>query len=417
MALTDKKIQAAKPKAKSYKIYDERGLFLYISTTGSKSWRVKYMDNGKNKEITLGQYPILSLADARQMRNDAIKQRIEGIDPAEHKQQEKKKAKQNINEKEKTFEVVANEWIKKVETKLTKKTLQAYIGRLNNHVLPKIGTKPIKEITIQDYLNIIRLIESRQEWELAKRVAHVIRYVSGYAELLEYIENDVSTKLPRLMQARPANSKKNLPAITSRQGVADMLKKIKVYTNKERSSPFMNAALQLFPLMALRSQEILKAEWSHIDFEKAIWRIPSENVKTRKEHTVFLSRQALEILKELYQYRTTKYIFPSGSKYGHISDNGFRLVMQKAGIPKGQMCPHGWRSVFSTLANEVGVPTKIIERQLSHVAGDRVELAYNRAKYDEVRRYFSQWWADFLDSLRDDTELPKIDINLVDLFN
>lgn len=177
----------------------------------------------------------------------------------------------------------------------------------------------------------------------------------------------------------------------------------------------MCAALQLYPYTALRAQELFLARWEDIDFEKQLWRVPAENTKTRKAFERPLSRQSVSILQDLLKYRAASgFVFHSGR--GHLQGESINKAMHMCGIPKGEHCLHGWRKTFSTLAHEAGCPAALVERGLSHKSGDEIALIYNKAAYTEPLRIVFQWWADFLDALRDGTKLPVLNLNKAAMF-
>ena len=415
--LSEKEIRAAKPQLQPYKLPDGAGLYLYVAQTGGKSWRYDYRVAGKRKTLTYGQYPAISLKNARELHVQAQQQLAGGIDPASHKQEQKKAHAQQEEKRRLTFSFVALDWHNTQTTANTDKTRQYLLARLEKYIFPSIGHLPFEEVTFDHMRNIVRTLEKQYKFEMAKRVAQLLTQICRHAKINQWAEYNKAEDLTHILERRPSSEKKGFPAITSKDGVAQMLRRIKTYIDANRCSPYMQAALQLYPLTAQRARELVKATWEEIDFEAAVWRIPSEHMKKGRAHEIPLSRQALTILKELTNYRTSNHhIFPSGSKLGHITGESVNKAMHIAGIPQGEMTLHGWHKVFSTLAHEAGAPTMLIEKSLAHVSGDDVARAYDKSRHIEARRVLLQWWADYLDSLRDDTEPPRLELERTAMF-
>ena len=418
MSLTDKKVQAAKPKEKAYKLYDEKGLFLYISHTGTKTWRYKYMDNGKNKILTLGQYPILSLLEARNKRNEAIKQRLEGIDPAEYKQIKKRETIKKDIENSITFAKVAEDWIRIKRNEWKKSTLKDNLNRISLHILPNLGHIPINNITFDMVKEIPLKLEQCEKYDCAKKIAQLIGQICMYAKLNQWTQYNIAEGLTKVLAGIPKAKKVGLPAITDPEGIALMLQNIANYIEYKKIlyTP-MGSALRLVPYLALRPTELLAAQWNEIGFAKGIFSIPAIRMKAGKAHDIPLPKQALSIFKDLYNRRIDNgYIFRSGQRNGHLAIESVNKAMHTAGVPKGEMVTHSWRKVFSTLCNESLAPRELTEKCLAHTIGNAVENAYNKATYLEARRQLMQWYADTIDALRDGTPRPVLKIDMVQSF-
>lgn len=418
MALTDKKVSSAKPKEKAYSLWDGRGLYLYVTKAGAKSWRVNYHFGGKQKTLFMGQYPAMSLADARKRRDEAMLALHDGIDPAAAKQAQKKEAVRQEQEKELTFEWAATDWCKVRKAKDSARTYTGIVQRLQLHILPYIGKKPLKEVSFSDLRDIVQNLEHQEKYAMAKRIALILVQVCRHSYINQWLPFNIADGLTSILIKRPEDDKRPHPAITDPEGVATMLRRLETFIAEKRATIGMCAALRLFPLLALRSQEILSAKWPEIDFEAKLWRVPAEHMKCGKAHDVPLSRQALEVLQELHEYRVTNngFMFRSGSKSGHIEGQSVNVSMHRAGIPLGKMCVHGWRKVFSTLCHEAGAPAMLIEKALAHATGNPVAMAYNKAQYLDARRILMQWWADTLDALRDGTERPRLELERAAMF-
>ncbi len=415
--LSEKQIRAAKPLEKSYKLADGSGLYLYVSPTGGKSWRYDYRFAGKRKTLTYGSYPHVPLKLARDRHASARQLLSEGIDPAAQKQLDKRQDALKKQQSELTFEVVARDWYQTQQSANAERTRTSILGRMNLHILPAIGKIPFSDITFENFRDIVRNLETHGKYEMARRVANIITQICRHAKLNQWAEFNKAEDLTRILQKRPLDDKKGLPAITDKDGVATMLRRIHTYVSANKSSTYMQAALCLYPLTVQRAQELVMATWDEIDFDNTVWHCPAKHMKGNKAHDIPLSRQALNILQELKNFRTSNpHIFPSGSKLGHITGESVNKAMHLAGIPKGQMCLHGWRKVFSTLAHEAGAPTMLIEKSLAHVSGDDVARAYDKSRHIEARRVLLQWWADYLDSLRDGTEPPRLELERTAMF-
>ena len=249
--------------------------------------------------------------------------------------------------------------------------------------------------------------------DLANNGAYAIGQICRFAKINGYhqynIAEDLSVLFPK--PKREANFE-GLPAITDKDGVAEMLQKIDKFIAAGRCSPYMAAALKLFPLIPLRASSLLLSKWDNVNFDEKILLVPAENMKgeidKRKDFIVPLSTQAYAIFKELEDFKINSFIFPSGGKSGHITLEGVNKSMHLAGIPKGKMCVHGWRKVWGSLAREYGLPDKFVERGLAHVSGSAVEQAYNRAEYRDIMRYVFQLWSDVLDSLKLLKDIPQL---------
>ena len=417
LSLTDKKVQALKPKEKAYVVYDEKGLFIYVSTTGVKTWRYKYMDNGKNKVLTLGQYPILSLADARQMRNEAMKQRNEGIDPVEYKQARKKETIKKDLENSMTFSKVYEDWLRVAKSQWRPSTYKGNLGRFKLHILPVLGQITMSDLTFEDVKKVPLKLEQDGKYDAAEKTAQLITQVCGYAKRNHWAQHNIADGLTEILAKRPITAIKEYPAVTDPKGIATMLQNIHNYIEYRRLLTPMGGALKLAPILALRPTELLAAQWHEIDFDKGIFSIPAIRMKAKKNHFVPLARQAIDIFKDLFNRRTDdKYIFKSCRQGGHIKTESLNKALHTCGVPLGEMCIHGWRKVFSTLCNEALAPRELVEKCLAHSIGNEVEQAYNKAAYIEPRRQLMQWYADTLDALREGTQRPVLKFDMVQGF-
>ncbi len=415
MPLKDAFLRTVKPQAKAQKYADGGGLYLYVSPSGGKLWRMDYTLEGRRKTASFGAYPAVSLKDARMRRDDAKAMIAQGIDPVQEKKRVKLEAAAERRARELTFRLAAMDWLGTQKQANAERTRKGIEGRLNLHIFPIIGSKPLVEVTFDDLRAILRRLEGQGKYEMAKRVCHILSQICRYARLNKWTAHNIAEDLSAILEKRPADDQKGFPAVTSPEGVAEILRRIQRYVDTGRSSPYMNAALQLYPYTALRAQELFLARWEDIDFVKQVWRIPAENTKTRKAFERPLSRQTLSILQGLLSYRAASgFVFNSGR--GHLQGESINKAMHTCGIPKGEHCLHGWRKTFSTLVHEAGCPAVLVERGLSHKSGDETALTYNKAAYMEPLRIVFQWWSDYLDALRDGTDLPVLSLDRAAMF-
>lgn len=386
-SLSDATARNAKPKCKPYKLADGDGLFLLIMPNGSKYWRLRYFFDGKEKTLALGVYPDVPLADARDRRSEAKRSLAAGNDPGKTKKQAKQEAKLKARN---TFEAVAREWHNQRKHEWATKTAEMALVRLEQHVLPKLGHRPIAEINAPEILTVLRIVESSGALEMTRRVAHIIGQVFMYAIATGLAErnpvNDVRGALKSpVVKHRAYLKEKDLPAYLGR---------LRSYVG----TPLTRLALQLLLLTFVRTTELRAAQWSEIDWDKSEWRIPAERMKMREEHIVPLSKQAIAILREVQKHsRNRLYLFPSETNLStFMSENTMLYALYRMGY-RHQATGHGFRSTASTILNEHGFRPDVIERQLAHNERNKVRAAYNHAQYLTERREMMQWWADFLD--------------------
>ncbi|MBK1655290.1 tyrosine-type recombinase/integrase [Allochromatium vinosum] len=390
MPLTDAKIRNAKPGEKPIKLFDERGLYLEVAPSGGKWWRFKYQFEGKDRRISLGVYPEIGLKEARDRRDEARKQLAEGIDPSAHRKATKAaRAQANAN----SFEVVAREWLGK-QTQWTPEHAERTARRLEAHVFPWLGTRPVGSITPPELLAVLRRVESRGILDTAHRTLQNCGAVFRYAVATGRAERDPSGDLRgALAQAKGGH----FPAVTEPDRVAELLRMIDGY----QGTPAVTAALRLAPLVFVRPGELRQARWADIDLDAAEWRYTV--TKTKTPHIVPLSTQAVAILRELEPITSrSAYVFPSARGADRpMSDNAILAALRRLGIPKDEMSGHGFRAMARTILDEVlGFRPDFIEHQLAHAVRDTNGRAYNRTSHLEARRLMMQGWADYLDGIK-----------------
>lgn len=395
MALTDAKVKNAKSKEKQYKIYDGDGLFLLVNPNGKKGWRFKYRLDGKEKLISLGRYPDVSLRKARQRRDIAREQVADGINPSEVRKAKKEAAEADDN----TFEVVAREWHNKFSHTKTKGHAHTTLRRLESNVFPWIGSVPIAKVKPPQFLEVLRRIESRGALETAHRVRSICGQVFRYAIATGRAERDVAADL---RGAVPPTKKNHLAAITNPEKVGHLLRAIDGF----EGSLIVKCAFRLAPLVFVRPGELRHAEWSEIDLRTAEWNIPAEKMKMKEAHLVPLSSQSLNILEELKSLTGQgRYLFPSARSTARpMSDNAILAALRRMGYEKEEMTGHGFRAMARTLLDEVlKFRPDIIELQLAHAVKDPNGRAYNRTKHLDERKKMMQEWANFLEKLKNKT--------------
>jgi integrase len=389
MPLTNTAIRNAKPGKKTCKLYDERGLYLEVSPNGGKWWRLKYRYIGKEKRLSLGVYPDVTLKMARERRDESRKLLADGIDPSENR-----KAQKLANSGENSFEVIAREWFAKYSTNWTADHGGRIFRRLERDVFPWIGDKHVAKVTAPELLSLIQRIEKRGALETAHRALGNCGQVFRYAIATGRAERDPTGDL---RGALPPAKGEHFAAITEPKQVAEILRAIDGY----EGSLIVRCALRLAPLVFVRPGELRKAEWTNIDFDKAEWRYMV--TKTGTQHIVPLSRQAVETLKDLRPLTGNgRYVFPGArSKERPMSDNAILAAMRRMGISKEEMSGHGFRAMARTILDEVlGVRPDFIEHQLAHAVRDPNGRAYNRTAHLPERIKMMQQWADYLDKLK-----------------
>lgn len=397
--LTDAMIRNAKPGPKAVRIFDERGLYLEVAPSGGKWFRFKYMFGGKEKRISLGVYPDVSLKQARERREEARKKVADGVDPSEVRKAGKAAA---IAEGE-TLEVVAREWHSKFLDNASAGHSREIIHRLERDVFPWVGSTPMKEITAPALLAVVRRVESRGAPETARRLLQYLSRVGRYAVATGRAERDAAADL---RGALPPANKKHFATLTDPKAVADLLRTIDGY----EGGHIVRCALRLAPLVFVRPGELRKAEWAEFDLDGAEWRIPAERMKMKELHIVPLSRQSLEVLRELFPLTGRgKFLFPSVRSMGRpISENTLNGALRRMGFTKEEICSHGFRSMASTMLNELGWNRDAIEKQLAHGERNAVRASYNFAQYLPERRKMMTAWADHLDALKAGAKISPI---------
>ena len=386
--LNDTKVRNAKPRESAFKLYDERGLFLLVTPAGGRLWRLKYYMHGREKLISLGAYPDVTLKRARDRRDAARRLIADDVDPSARRQTDRAALAQ-------CFEDVANEWLELQSKSLAPETILILGARLKSALYPYLGSRPIAAITAQEVLAALKRIEARGRYETAHRVRALAGRVFRYAVATGRAKHDVVADLKDALA--PVKSK-NFASVTDPIRVGELMRAIQGYSGY----PVTALALKLAPLVFVRPGELRAAEWSEFDLANAEWRIPAARMKMGEGHIVPLARQALAILKELEPLaRGGRYLFPSlRTRDRPMSDNTINAALRRLGYSSEEQTGHGFRSMASTLLNEQGFPPDVIELQLAHTERNKVRAAYNKAQRLPERRKMMQAWADYLERLR-----------------
>ena len=388
--LTDPKCKNATSEGNAIrKLADGGGLYLWVYADGRKYWRLRYWLGGKEKSLSLGVYPDVSLKAARAKRADERKHLDNKLDPSAERKAATLRERAAL---ENSFEAVAIEWsTKRANTWVSTHALDVK-RRLEKNIYPTLGHRPIADIEAPELLATVRKIEGRGAHDLSHRVLSVCGQVFRYAVATGRCKSDISKDLrgaltPHKPKKQAAVRPEELPAL---------LRAIAGYD--EIGDKQTRMALQLLALTFVRTNELIGAEWPEFDIEGAMWTIPASRMKMKQEHLVPLSQQALALLTELKETcGGSRFVYPGRNRDKPVSNNTMLFALYRLGY-KGKMTGHGFRAVASTILNETGFRADVIERQLAHGERDEVRAAYNRAEYLPERKKMMQQWADYLDS-------------------
>ena len=389
--LSDAEIKTAKAGDKDYKLSDGRGLFILIAKTGRKYWKMKYSFNGKQKDLAIGEYPQVTLTQARGERDAAKDDLKRGIDPGLIRAS----AKTSVIA-ENSFEGIARAWHKRRSRELSKSHAIRQLQRLENNIFPYLGKMDINEITPRLLLDVLRKVEDRGAVETAHRIQNICSQIFRYAIREGLAEFDITLHL-RGAIATP--EERHHAAIIDPEEFGNMLRLIDGY----QGSFIVKIALQIAPHVFLRPGELRLATWDEINFDKKQWEIPAPRMKMDKPHIVPLSKQVLSLLEELYGFTgKSDYLFPSLRAKGKpISDNTLNAALRTIGYTKDQATTHGFRATARTLLDEeLHFKTDFIEHQLAHLVKDPNGTAYNRTKHLKARAIMMQKWSDYLNAIK-----------------
>jgi integrase len=372
---------------------------LRVYPNGSKYWQLQYWFDGKQKILSMGVWPNISLKDAREKRYEAKKKIKEGINPIEEKK-EILKSHNFIQEEEKlrettTFNMVAKEWFSRQSLQWTERHSRGVLSSLNMHVYPDLGEMPISSISKQDIISTLRKLEAEGKNETCYRIRQKIESIFSYAEIEGHCTGNPAKDLQQILTKPQPKSHNSLPISV----LPEFLKKM---NEDKAAAPTTLLAMKFIILTFVRTQELRFADWKEFDIDSSepLWVIPADRMKMKKIHHVPLSRQAVNILNEIQQFSgKIGYVFPQyyNSKKA-MSENTLLYFSNRLGYA-GRNTIHGFRSVVSTVLNEsMKWHPDVIERQLAHQESNKVRKAYNRAEHLDERRKMMEWWSDYIDA-------------------
>ena len=406
MPLNDRVLRSLKARERLYKLADAGGLYIEVTPSGGRRWRWKYRFGGKEKRLSFGVFPDVSLKAARELRDAARRQQAAGIDPGAAR-----KAGKAAQAGAESFEAVAREWHAKFAPTWVSSHGDRIMRRMEQNLFPWLGKRPIADIKAPELLAVLRRIESRGAQETAHRAMQNCGQVFRYAVATGRAERDPTGDL---RGALPPPKEKHHASIREPKRIGELLRAIDGY----EGSFVTKCALRLAPLVFVRPGELRRAEWSEFDLDKGEWRIPGERMKMREQHIVPLSRQGVAILRELEPLtnrgieakpNAPRYVFPGAqSRERPMSENAVLAALRRMGYAKEEMTGHGFRSMASTLLHEQGWNHQAIERQLAHAERNAVSAAYNFAEHLPQRRKMMQAWSDYLDGLKVGTKVVPL---------
>jgi integrase len=398
MALTDIQIRNSKAKDKQYKLSAGLGLYLIITPKGGKWWRVRYRFGGKQKELSVGTYPDITLKAATIKRDGIRTMVLDGIDPAIER-----KADKLADVSGETFGEIALEWHKKHSPTWSKSYAERTLGRMNANLIRWIGDEYINSITPQSLLAVLRRTESRGTLYTAHKLRQITSQIYRYAIAIGKATNNPADAL---IGALPPAKTKHYATLVEPRAVGKLMRDINSY----KGTHVVCSALKFAPYVMSRPANIAQARWEHFDLDNAEWRTPVENMKGNQQHIVPLSKQAMAILKDIHSLTGSgEYVFPSNrSDKKPMSIDTLRAALRRMGYGKGEITTHGFRGMASTMLNEQGFNSDWIEKQLAHVEGNSVRAAYNHAQHAIQRRGMLQSWADYLDGLASGADVVAI---------
>ncbi|MFT3905791.1 MAG: tyrosine-type recombinase/integrase [Steroidobacteraceae bacterium] len=392
--LTEVALRAAKPREKAYKLFDGKGLYLLVSPNGSRGWRVKYRFAGREKLLSLGTYPEVSLKEARARLDTERRLLRDRVDPAEKRRADRFAA---LAAADNTLAALTAEWIAKNRAEWSETYTAKIQWLLDDLVLPWLGKRPVKDLLAPEILSVLRRIEERGAIETAHRAQQTLSRVLRYGVATLRCERDCAADLRGALATKKVV---HHASITEPTQIGELLRAIDAF----EGSFVVRQALRLLPLVFVRPGELRGARWAEMDLdaERPEWRIPAERMKMGVLHIVPLSSQAVAVLKEIQPLSGAgELVFPGErSRLRPLSENTLNAALRRLGYTKEQMTAHGFRSMASTLLNEQGWHRDAIERQLAHGERDTVRAAYNRALHLPERRKMMQAWGDYLDNLK-----------------
>jgi len=383
--LTTSKINSLKPRERPYKVADANGLYIDVRPTGTKCWRQKYRFNGIEKLLSHGKYPTVSLAEARQLKENAIRSLHDGIDPAKLKRRSKKDQKN-------TFEVIAQEWHEKQSINWKPAHAKKVWYQLEADILPYLKDQPINKITPTDLFEVLDRIQKRGALDIASRQRQRCDAIFKHAILTDRARHNPATQLVGVLKTKKVEHRKAL----DRKELPEFLHRLE----SAKTHDVILIATKILIYTFVRTSELRGARWVEFDFQDKLWHIPAERMKMASDHLVPLSPQVIALLDQIKPYTGHReYVFASPQRPKQpISENAILNVIYKLGY-KGRATGHGFRATASTILNEMGYNPDAIERQLAHVERNKVRAAYHRSEYIEQRIELMTKWSGYLASI------------------
>ena len=391
--LTDTKIKNLKPKAKQYRVADSHGLVIEINPNGSKLWRHRYRFNSKATMMSLGNYPNVSLLDARQARDNNKQILKQGMNP--------KQEKLLSGSTNSTFLDMFNLWVDNNKDDWSIKTTKQAIQRANNYLIPTLGNLPIEDIKSPDMRNLLLKIQDSGKLDMLRKVKGIANGIFKYSVGMGVISVNPVRDLPNDIFRKKLV--KHYSTIVDPKKIAPLLDKLDQY----RGSYEVKTALSIAPHVFLRPNELVGLMWSEIDFDEKLIRISPERMKMNRMHLIPMSKQVLNLFKEINKFsRGGNYVFPSPRDIDKpITPDSLRNAIRKVGIEKDEFTTHSFRSMASTRLNELGFKGDVIEMQLAHAESNKIRGAYNHAEYLPERKKMMQDWSNYLDKLQNKTSV------------
>jgi integrase len=388
VALTDTGIRKAKAKAKAYRMSDGGGLYLFVTTPGGKLWRWKYRFDGREKLMSFGSYPDLSISLAREQHAEARKLLATGADPMAERKAEKAAA-------ESSFQSIARIWLEHWRDGKSPRHAEYVKRRMESDILPCLGARSIAAIEAPELVAMTKAIEQRGARDIAKRALETTGQVFRYAIAHGFARRNPASEI-RPSDILKSTRKVNYARVDARE-LPNLLRSIEVY----QGTHVTRLALKLMALTFVRTSELIGAKWAEFDLEAARWDIPAERMKMRTPHIVPLAKEALDVLDTLKTLTgKSEWLFPGDRNAKKpMSNNTILKALERMGY-KGRMTGHGFRGLASTILHEQGHSHEHIELQLAHAPRNAVSAAYNHALYLEPRARMMQDWADFLEQTR-----------------
>jgi len=391
--LTDNKIKHLKPKDKPYPTADANGLTLYTLPTGSQSWRLRYRFHGKADTLTLGKYPLISLKDARSLKEVYLSVLAKGIDPKVYQRQQKSSQQNKL-----TFKAAFDKWLDRHKGGWTERTVKKQVSAFEKHVFPYIGKMYVEDIKTSDMLDLLRRMDDKGISETLKKVKRWSNKVFEDCVVAGMIEYDPTAIIKNTQFSKQVV--KNYATVTSEDDIRALLLQLETY--KQRGTYQVATALNLAPYLMLRPGEICKLTWENIDFKSRLIRISAGSMKMRREHVIPMSNHVLSVFKEVQDLGlSSKHVFPSPNVSNQpVDPASLRMAIRRLGISGDVFTTHGFRSMASTRLNEMGFNGDWVEVQLAHVDSNTVRGVYNNAIYIEQRRDMMEKWSNYLDKLK-----------------